>query len=281
MRRRDAGENLDVIEVDRMICEQVPAPKTVAHNPVPKALAPAPLGMEWPKIAAEQAPMTKAQRADLATTQEKDAYRVLYAAKVRQKTKEMAARRLPSPRRRTVKGQPEELVAIGISNMAHEEASQIRKDLSMVLTGGVRVLHVRYLQQNHVELVTPLHQEQELKNQLRAIGYTVIAGYSILAMQVRREIDEERRARRNAYCAAKALERALRGNLGRSVSAFYETKLAEIKAKFPAVFTDKGQAEFNLEYGVRAGKTTPLISSNTPVKGLVTKARDNCVPEKK
>ena len=61
-----------------------------------------------------------------------------------------------------------------------------------------------------MELVTPLHQEQELKDQLRAIGYNVIAGYSILSMQVRREIDEERRARRNAYCAAKAIERAQR-----------------------------------------------------------------------
>ena len=86
--------------------------------------------------------MTKAQRADLATKQEKDAYRALYASKVRQKTKEMAARRMPSPRRRTVKGHPEELVAIGVSILAHEEASQIRKDLTMVLKGGLRVLHV-------------------------------------------------------------------------------------------------------------------------------------------
>ena len=81
--------------------------------------------------------MTKAQRANLATRQEKDAYRDLYASKVRQKTKGMAARRMPSLRRRTVKGHPEELAAIGVSNMAHEEASQIRKDLTMVLTGGV------------------------------------------------------------------------------------------------------------------------------------------------
>ena len=84
MRRRDAGENFDVNEVDQMIYEQVPASKTVAHSPVPRVLSLAPLGMEWPKIAAEEAPMTKAQRADLATKQEKDAYRVLYAAKVRQ-----------------------------------------------------------------------------------------------------------------------------------------------------------------------------------------------------
>ena len=154
--------------------------------------------MEWPKIVAEAAPMTKAQRADLATKQETDAYRALYASKIRHNFEEMAAKRKPCPRRRTVKGHPEELVAIGFSNMAHEEASKIRKDLTMVLTGGGRVLHVRYLQQNHMELVTPLHQEQELKNQLIAIGYTVIAGYSLLSMQIRREIYGEKRARRNA-----------------------------------------------------------------------------------
>ena len=63
----------------------------------------------------------------------------------------------------------------------------------MVLTDGVRVLHVRYLQENHMELVTPRHQEQELKNQLIAIGYIVMSGYSPLSMQVRRETDEEKR----------------------------------------------------------------------------------------
>ena len=39
MRRRDTGENFDVKEVDQMISEQVPASKTVAHNPVPQALS--------------------------------------------------------------------------------------------------------------------------------------------------------------------------------------------------------------------------------------------------
>ena len=152
--------------------------------------------------------------------------------------------------------------------MAHEEVSQIRKDLTMVLTEGVRVLHVLYLQQNHMELVTPIHQEQELKDQLIAIGYTVIEGYSPLSMQVRREIDEERRARRNAFCAAKALKRTLKGNLGRSVSPYYETMLAEIKGKFPAVFTDKGKAELNLEYGVRAGKNiTSILPTHRPRAG--------------
>ena len=45
VRRRDADENVDVIDVDLMIVEKAPASKTVAHNPVPQALSPAPLGM--------------------------------------------------------------------------------------------------------------------------------------------------------------------------------------------------------------------------------------------
>ena len=238
----------------------------------------APLGLAWPSIDAATAPMSKAQRADLASKAEKEAFRATYASKVRLKTKEMELRRKPSIRRRTVKNDAEELVAIGVSNMAHEEASTIREDLRMALTGGVRVLHVRYLQENHMELVTPRHQEQELKNQLIAIGYIVMSGYSPLSMQVRREIDEEKRARRNAYCAARALQRALNGNVGRSVAAFYENLIAEVKAKFPAVFTDKGQAEFNHEYGVREKNVPALNTSKTTAKGPVNQARDASVP---
>ena len=46
-----------------------------------------------------------------------------------------------------------------------------------------------------------------------------MSGYSPLSMQFRREIYEDKCARRNAYCAARAIERALKGNLGRSVTA--------------------------------------------------------------
>ena len=136
----------------------------------PPALNAAPLGMAWPSIAAATAPMSKAQRADLASKAEKDAFRATYASKVRQKTKEMELRRKPSIRRPTVRNDAEELVAIVVPDMAHEEASTIREDLRMALTDDVRVLHVRYLQENHMELVTPRHQEQELKNQLIALG---------------------------------------------------------------------------------------------------------------
>ena len=132
-----------------------------------------------------------------------------------------------------------------------------------------------------MELVTPRHQEQALKNQLMAVGYKVMSGYSALSLQVRREMDEEKRARRNAYCAAKALERTLKGNLGRSVTAYYENLLAEVKGKFPAVFTDKGQDEFNLEYGMKPGTETKRKTATATATSPTTKARDTSVPEAK
>lgn len=52
----------------------------------------------------------------------------------------------PIPRRRAVKEDAEGLVAVGIKILADEEASKIKEDLRMVLTDGVRVLLVRYLQ---------------------------------------------------------------------------------------------------------------------------------------
>jgi len=289
IRRRDAGENYDVEDVAPLNTVQVPTSHTIAFNPAQPApmTAPpqtepptAPLGMAWPSIANATTQLTKAQRADLASAAEKEAFRATYASKVRQKTHEMELKRKPSIRRRTVKQDAEDLVGIGISNMAHEDASKIREDLRMILTDGVRVLHVRYLQENHMELVTPRHQEQALKNQLMAVGFKVMSGYSALSLQVRRELDEEKRARRNAYCAAKAIERALKGNLGRSVNAYYEKLLAEVKGNFPVVFTDKGQAEFDLEYGVRPGRENQQATAPR-AKSPITKARDNCVPNAK
>ena len=114
-----------------------------------------------------------------------------------------------------------------------------------------------------------------------AIGYIVISGYSPLSMQLRREIDVEKRARRNAYCAARALQRALNGNLGRSVAAYYEKLMTEVKGKFPAVFTDKGQAEFNHEYGVRVQNVSAQTTSKILAKSPINQARDNSVPAKK
>ena len=97
-------------------------------------------------------------------------------------------------------------------------------------------------------------------------------------MQVRRGLDEEKRAKRSAYCAARALARTLKGNLGRRVSAYYEKFLDEVKAKFPAVFTAKGQSEFNLEYGVRDENDTRSMKSKSKAKGQTTTARDIRVP---
>ena len=108
-----------------------------------------------------------------------------------------------------------------------------------------------------------------------------MSGYSPLSMQVRREIDEEKRARRNAYCAARALRRALNGNVGRSVAVFYENLLAEVKEKFPAVFTDKGRAEFNHEYGVREQNVPAQTTSKILAKSPINQAMDNSVPGKK
>ena len=70
--------------------------------------------------------MTKAQRAVLASSAEKAAFRATYESKVRHKTRQMELNRKPRPWRRSAKDDADELVAIGVSNMAHEEASKIR-----------------------------------------------------------------------------------------------------------------------------------------------------------
>ena len=76
-------------------------------------------------------------------------------------------------------------------------------------------------------------------------------------------------------------QRAFNGNVGRSVAAFYENLLAEVKGKFPAVFTDKGQAEFNLEYEVREKNVSAQTTSKTTAKVPVNQARDTSVPSAK
>lgn len=175
--------------------------------------------------------MNKAQRADLVSAKEKKSFRVTYALKVKQRTQIMKLGKRPSPKHRTFKDDAEELLAAGFKNMAHKEAAKIRADLCMVLTDGLRVLHVCYLQENQVELVTPRHQEQALKDQLAAVGYIIKSSHSPLSMQVRSEIDGNKRERSNAYCAARALERTLKVNVGRSVSAFYKKLIYELQGK--------------------------------------------------
>lgn len=223
--------------------------------------------------------MNKVQRADLASSAEKDAFRVKYVREQGpERLQQMDNKVKPSIRRRTVKNDAEELVAIGDKKLAHEEASKIRENIRMVLTDGVRVMHVRHLQENHMEFVTLRDQKQTPKDQLAALGYRIISGYSPLFMQVRLEPEEEKRARRNAYCAARAIERPLKGNLGRSVLAHYKKPLAEVKGKFPIVFTDKGLAEFNLECGVCVEKETFQLTNNSSAKSPIIQARDSSVP---
>lgn len=81
----------------------------------------------------------------------------------------------------------------------------------------------------------PRHQKPVLKDLLAAIGNIINSGHLPLSMHIRHEINEERCATRNAHCAAQALERALKGNLGRSVSVFYKNLLDENLGKFSHV----------------------------------------------
>ena len=64
------------------------------------------------------------------------------------------------------------------------------------------------------------------------------------------------------------------------MSLFYKNKRGEIEVAFPLVFTDKGQAEFDLEYGVNLEISPPTIS-NAEDKDVPEKARDNGVPTTK
>ena len=98
----------------------------------------------------------------------------------------------------------------------------------------------RYLHEDHMEFLTPGHQVQNLKDHLAAVGFIVISDYSLLSLQVRREADENKRERRNAYCAGRVIGRMLKGNLGRSVTAYYQKQLTKVKRLYPEVFTEKG-----------------------------------------
>jgi len=138
------------------------------------------------------------------------------------------------------------------------------------------------MQADKVELLVPRHQAQAIIDRLILVGHTVVNNYSIEGLQVRRDgRDEEQRKRRNAYCARRALKRTLdKGNLGRTVTLFYEKKMADIQAAFPDVFTIKGQSEFDLEFGVHQ----PVLAQDTnSAQGnqAPAQARDNSVPSTK
>lgn len=127
-------------------------------------------------------------------------------------------------------------------------------------------------------IITPGHQEQALKYQPIALGYFIKSGYSPLFMQVGREIDEKKRARRKAYCTARVIRRALNGNIGRRVSLYYEKHLAEVKGSFPGIFTEARKAEFDAEYGVRAEKDTSHQTNTPAAKRQLTSMRVTIFP---
>ena len=138
-----------------------------------------------------------------------------------------------------------------------------------------RVLHLRYMQEDMVELVVPRHQAQDITKRLIDLGHTMVSNYSALDNHVRRGRDsEEQRQRRNAYCASRALRRAIRGNkLGRSVTIYYENLINEVEGKFPDVFTDDGQKEFQRYLGAQ--------NIGTKDNDVPASTRDNSVPTDK
>lgn len=187
IRRRDVSEDFDFTDVAKPLpVEAPPTHKLLCHIAPPTPSA-APRGLEWPKVSAPEASMTNTQRADPASAAERYAFRATCVSKVRERSTDLYRRKKPSPRRRVMSDDAGELVPVGVNNMAHEGASKSREYLRMFLRDGVRVLHFRYLQVNQMELVTPRHQEQALKEHLIALGYIIQGRYSPLVMQFRRE----------------------------------------------------------------------------------------------
>lgn len=76
------------------------------------------------------------------------------------------------------------------------------------------------MQADRVEILVPRHQAQPIIETLIKAGNSVVSDYSILRIKIRRDGgSEEKRQRRSAYYAHRALEHTLRrGNLGRSVT---------------------------------------------------------------
>ena len=192
-----------------------------------------------------------------------------YAQAVKERTKfvqQQTTRKAPSPRHRTPLQDAEGLVGICCTNMQHDNASTLRQKLKRLLDKhNLSVLHLRYLQKERIELVVPEGQAQAIINTLRHVGHTFEAAYTILSNQVRREADEAKRQRRNAYCALRAVNRTLSTGLGQRVRLYYEGQKQMILNVAPEVCSAAGQAEFDGEYGAR------------PTEAHYS-ARDKCVP---
>lgn len=108
--------------------------------------------------------------------------------------------------------------------------------------------------------------------------HSVVNEYCTAGIKVRRdESSEEHRQSRDEYCAHLPMTRTLsRENLGRSVTLIFKKKREEVETAFPQVFTKKIHAEFDLKYGVRPEKATPVTTS---AQGPIdpAKAKENSV----
>lgn len=134
--------------------------------------------------------------------------------------------------------------------MKHERASEIRADIRMILKPDkskesqttddpppeiLHALHVRYMQEDKMELIVPRNQAQPITQRLIKVGHSMVRNCSLLGMQVRRkESSEDKWELHNAYCARRALKRALsRGIFGRSWTLFYGKRLRRWRLSFP------------------------------------------------
>ena len=286
---RKIGKEISGQDIKPTKVLDTPPTRTLAYNQVTRATAEQ-TPTSWPTLAMANSvenrngPVIRSQvTADKEI--EKANFCKSYADALRIKKEAKAVKenqKTPSPRHRTQQDNADDLTEICVKDMEHEKAGILRRNLKNILRDDQHCFHIRYMQAERVELLVPRHQAQAVKDRLIQVGHAVVNDYSIDGMQVRREgNDEEKRRRRNAYCAHRALTRTLnRGNLGRSVTLFYQKKRDDIEAAFPKVFTDKGREEFDLDYGVPT-KTKHSTTNNAVKKIVPAEARDNSVPTTK
>lgn len=115
--------------------------------------------------------------------------------------------------------------------MEHEKAGVLRRNLSIIISGGQHCLHVAYMQAKRLKLLMTRHQEKAIIKSLIKVGHSA-------GMEVHRYgSSEEHRQLRSVYCAHRALTPTLsRGNLGQSVILLFKKKRAEVEGSLPVSF---------------------------------------------